>query len=233
MDKPLSDCSGARWSERTTLIRRYTANVRPKRTILALCRKTSGRPGAGEDSNESASHLPIRAATGAGSKLPVHDGPPYGLESHGLDPRGQRKHGYAVIEPGVTQRMLHDRLSDAQSACYLSVTGSGAETSILGNTLDRGIAHHGPRAELISGLEVVLGTGEVIRTGSGHLPQSQTTYLYRHGIGPSLDGLFCQSNFGIVTRAAIKLMRRKPAHGVLGCRIARRTASAPVDDGAR
>src|SRR5262249_16324432 len=103
---------------------------------------------------------------------------------------------------------------------YLSVTGSGAETSILGNALDRGIAHHGPRAQQISGLEVVLGTGELIRTGSGHWPQSQTTHLYRPGIGPSLDGLFCQSNFGIVTRAAIRLMRRLPAHGVIGCTIA-------------
>jgi 4-cresol dehydrogenase (hydroxylating) len=139
-------------------------------------------------------------------------------------------HGYAVIEPGVTQRKLYECLNDAPSAWYLSVTGSGAETSILGNALDRGIAHQGPRAEQISGLEVVLGTGEVIWTGSGHFPQSRTTYLYRHGVGPSLDGLFYQANFGIVTRAAIQLMRRMPAHGVLGCTIARDEELAELVD---
>jgi 4-cresol dehydrogenase (hydroxylating) len=111
-------------------------------------------------------------------------------------------------------------LRDTGSAWFLNVTGSGADTSILGNALDRGIAHHGPRAEEIFGLEVVLGTGEVIRTGSGHFPHSRTTHLYRHGIGPSLDGLFCQSNFGIVTRAAIRLHARKPMHGTVGCVIA-------------
>src|SRR5262249_7650542 len=119
----------------------------------------------------------------------------------------------------------------AHSHYYLSVTGSGAETSILGNALDRGIAHHGPRAEQVSGLEVVLGTGELIRTGSGHFPQSRTTYLYPHGIGPTLDGLFCQSNFGIVTRAAIRLRRRQPAHGVLGCAIAGEEGLAALVDG--
>jgi len=169
---------------------------------------------------------------GLGSKLPVRDGAAL-VDLSRMDRIHEvnETHGYAVIEPGVTQRKLHERLQDGQSLYYLSVTGSGAETSILGNALDRGIAHHGPRAEQISGLEVVLGTGELNRTGYGHYPQSQTTYLYRHGIGPSLDGLFCQSNFGIVTRAAITLLRRKPAHGVLGCASAGEEDLAAFVDG--
>jgi hypothetical protein len=45
-------------------------------------------------------------------------------------------------------------------------------------------------------MEVVLGTGEVLRTGFGQYPQARTTHLYPYGIGPYLDGLFTQSNFG-------------------------------------
>src|SRR5262249_28881712 len=37
--------------------------------------------------------------------------------------------------------------------------------------------------------------------------------------GPSLDGLFFQSNFGIVTRAAVELVPRQPFHAVLGCTV--------------
>ena len=157
---------------------------------------------------------------GLGSKLPVRDGAAI-VDLSRMDRIHEvnERHGYAVVEPGVTQRKLYEQLKNTHSAYFLSVTGSGADTSVLGNALDRGIAHHGPRAEAISGLEVVLGNGELIRTGSGHFSHSKATYLYRHGIGPSLDGLFCQSNLGIVTKAAIGLEPHKAFHAVLGCTI--------------
>src|SRR5260370_42151064 len=89
---------------------------------------------------------------GLGSKLPVRDGAAL-VDLSRMDAIHEvnETHGYAVIEPGVTQRMLHEHLKNGQSSYFLSVTGSGAETSILGNALDRGIAHQGPRAEQISG----------------------------------------------------------------------------------
>jgi 4-cresol dehydrogenase (hydroxylating) len=218
-------------------IRRYTANVSGlERAITAVLYPESSAAVQALVRMANEVRLPLYPIStgcnwGLGSKLPVRDGAAL-VDLSRMDGIHEvnETHGYAVIEPGVTQRMLHERLKDAQSSYCLSVTGSGAETSILGNALDRGIAHQGPRAEQISGLEVVLGTGELIRTGSGHFPQSQTPYLYRHGIGPSLDGLFCQSNFGIVTRAAIRLMRRKPAHGVLGCAIASEEELASLVD---
>src|SRR5262249_2172904 len=40
-----------------------------------------------------------------------------------------------------------------------------------------------------------------------------------------------QSNFGIVTRAAIRLLRRHPAHGVLGCAIPGDEGLAALVDG--
>lgn len=216
-------------------IRRYTANVSGlERAIVAVLYPENSADVQALVKTANEVRLPLYPFStgcnwGLGSKLPVRDGAAL-VDLSRMDQIHEvnETHGYAVIEPGVTQRKLHERLKDT-SYC-LSVTGSGADTSILGNALDRGIAHHGPRAEQISGLEVVLGTGEVIQTGSGHYPQSQTTYIYRHGIGPSLDGLFCQSNLGIVTRAAIQLRRRTPTHGVLGCTIAREEELAALVD---
>jgi 4-cresol dehydrogenase (hydroxylating) len=221
----------ARFGERivqadAATISRYSANVSGlQRRIAAVVfpESTDDVQAIVKTANELGTPLyPISTGRnwGLGSKLPVRDGAIV-VDLGRMDRIHEvnERHGYAVIEPGVTQRQLYERLQSTQSAYFLNVTGSAAETSILGNALDRGIAHHGSRAEEISGLEVVLGNGELMHTGGGHFAHCQTTYLYRHGVGPSLDGLFCQSNFGIVTRAAICLWPRQALHAVLGCTI--------------
>lgn len=71
----------------------------------------------------------------------------------------------AVIEPGVTQMQLYDFLQNHCPELTFNVTGSGKETSIIGNALDRGVGYSGPRREDLFGLEIVLGTGEILRTG--------------------------------------------------------------------
>jgi hypothetical protein len=55
-------------------------------------------------------------------------------------------------------------------------------------------------------MEVVLATGEVLRTGFGHYGGAKATNVYKWGLGPYLDGLFTQSNFGIVTKIGVSLM---------------------------
>jgi len=126
---------------------------------------------------------------------------------------------YAVIEPGVTQQMLYAYLKAHSILLLLNVTGSAAETSIIGNSLERGVGYFASRADALSGMEVVLGTGEVIRTGFGHFENSRSTYIYRHGVGPSIDGLFAQSNFGIVTSAGVSLMPKPESQSVCVIRI--------------
>lgn len=70
-----------------------------------------------------------------------------------------------------------------------------------------------------SGMEVVLANGELLRTGMGALPapKSQTQgatklheepgnecwQLFPYGFGPYNDGLFSQSNLGIVTKLGL------------------------------
>jgi 4-cresol dehydrogenase (hydroxylating) len=58
----------------------------------------------------------------------------------------------------------------------------------------------------------VLGNGDIVRTGFRHVPESKISYIYRHGLGPSLDGLFFQSNYGIVTSAGFDLIPARAHH---------------------
>src|SRR5690606_10589703 len=52
----------------------------------------------------------------------------------------------------------------------------------------------------------VLPNGELMRTGMGAMPGSKAWNIYKRGYGPSSDGLFMQSNFGIVTKMGLWLM---------------------------
>jgi 4-cresol dehydrogenase (hydroxylating) len=120
---------------------------------------------------------------------------------------------YVVVEPGVTQGQLFDHLERHRVPLWMDGNGAGPDTSLVGNALERGFGHGpaGERASFICGMEVVLGTGEVLRTGFGHYDRSKVHHLYKYGIGPSMDGLFFQSNFGIVTRLGIWLMPQPEA----------------------
>lgn len=150
---------------------------------------------------------------GMGSRLPVRDGAAI-LDLSGLNRivEVNAQFHYAVVEPGVTQRQLLDHIRENNQPLMLNVTGSTSDTSLIGNAMDRGVGYFDSRAHGLSNLEVVLGNGATIRTGFGHYANAKTKNLYRHGIGPSLDGLFPQGNFGIVVSACIDLMPKAEAH---------------------
>jgi 4-cresol dehydrogenase (hydroxylating) flavoprotein subunit len=122
--------------------------------------------------------------------------------------------GYAVVQPGVTQGQLVDALAQTHSNWWLDCTSAGRETSLIGNILERGATRE-ERLALVSGMEVVLADGTVVQTGYGHYAHSRVTHIAPRGIGPSLDGLFSQSNLGIVVQLALWL-HPKPEHALLG-----------------
>lgn len=115
---------------------------------------------------------------------------------------------YVTVEPGVTQAQLFEFLAERQSALWMDATGASPASSLIGNTLERGFGHtpYGDHFAHSSGMEVVLPTGEIIETGFGRFAAAAATPIYRWGVGASLDGLFTQSNLGVVTRMTLWLM---------------------------
>jgi len=118
--------------------------------------------------------------------------------------------GYAIIEPGVSQGQLAAELKRRGSDFMLDVTGAGPDASIVGNTLERGFGHtpYGDHFRHSCGMQVVLPSGEVIETGFGGFEGAQAKDVFPWGLGPWIDGLFSQSNLGVVTRMTVWLMRR-------------------------
>jgi 4-cresol dehydrogenase (hydroxylating) len=115
---------------------------------------------------------------------------------------------YAVVEPGVRFFDLFEHLQAGGFRLWPSIPDLGWG-SVVGNTLDsgRGYTPYGDHPSTQCGLEVVLATGELLRTGMGAMTSSRTWHLFRESYGPNHSGLFFQSNFGIVTKMGVWLMR--------------------------
>ncbi len=115
---------------------------------------------------------------------------------------------YVTVEPGVTQQQLFDFLEEQRSGLWMDATGTSPSASLIGNTMERGFGHtpYGDHFAHVCALEVVLGDGSCFDTGFARFGETSTAPVYRWGLGPVLDGLFTQSNFGIVTRMTIWLM---------------------------
>lgn len=130
---------------------------------------------------------------------------------------------YAVVEPGVTFFDLHDYLvqNNLRDRLWCDVPDLGGG-SVLGNTIERGVGYtpYGDHWMMHCGMEVVLPTGELIRTGMGAIPPPNTdsdlppheqpwnkcAHLFNYGFGPYNDGIFSQGNVGIVTKLGLWLM---------------------------
>ncbi|MEY2431634.1 MAG: 4-cresol dehydrogenase (hydroxylating) flavoprotein subunit [Acidimicrobiaceae bacterium] len=115
---------------------------------------------------------------------------------------------YVTVEPGVTQQILHDHLEQHGGKLWMDGTGSSPDASILGNIVERGYGAtvYGDHAGWAMGYEIVLPDGELLHTGYGAYPDAKMAALDRWSPGPQLDGLFSQSNLGIVTKVTIPLM---------------------------
>lgn len=127
---------------------------------------------------------------------------------------------YAVIEPGVSQGQLNTYLKANEMRFWADCTDSTPEGSVIGNALERGVGYtpYSDHFGNLCGLEVVLPSGDIVRTGGG--PEgSHTWHTYKWGTGPSIDGLFSQSNLGIVVKAGIWLMPEPEAFNCFICEI--------------
>jgi 4-cresol dehydrogenase (hydroxylating) flavoprotein subunit len=120
--------------------------------------------------------------------------------------------GTALVEPGVTYQQLKDYLDENNLPYWIDVPTVGPIAGPVGNTLDRGVGYtpYGEHFMFQCGMEVILPDGRLMRTGMGSIEGSTAWQAFKWGYGPYVDGLFTQSNFGIVTKMGLWLMPKPP-----------------------
>jgi hypothetical protein len=121
----------------------------------------------------------------------------------------------ALVEPGVSYFDLYNVITERGLDLWIDPPDPGWG-SVIGNALDGGGGwtaypfrdHFGAHC----GMEVVLGDGDIVRTGMGAAPNSKTWHENKWGYGPWVDGLFRQGNMGVVTKMGFYLMPRPEAY---------------------
>jgi FAD/FMN-containing dehydrogenase len=119
---------------------------------------------------------------------------------------------YAVVEGGTSTGTLKAYLEEHHPRLRFSVPDSPATSTIAANVMIHGqgrlTQQYGFNSDMVSGLEVVLASGEVCRIGSCSL----TPYWFSRGAPfPDLSGLFLGwfGATGILTKVGLKLYPRK------------------------
>jgi 4-cresol dehydrogenase (hydroxylating) flavoprotein subunit len=125
--------------------------------------------------------------------------------------------GVVTLEPGVTQGELSAYLRSRGLPFMVPVTGAGPSCSIVANALERGFGvtpvtdHFGA----VLSMKVVLPDGELFESSTRTFNAAGVAQAFKWGTGPYLDGLFSQSNLGIVVEASIALQARAERCGAL------------------
>ncbi len=124
--------------------------------------------------------------------------------------------GLITIEPGVTQQQLSDYLTQSGFNYMVPVTGAGPDCSILANALERGygITPYTDHFAAVTSMQGYWANGTRYHSAISELDQSPDKFVdktFKWGLGPYLDGLFTQSNLGIVSQITIRLAKIKPA----------------------
>lgn len=122
--------------------------------------------------------------------------------------------GYVIVQPGCRWKTLHAALKTQGQRARFWGTFPGAVSTVGGSIAQDachyGSAESGAAGESVLGVEVLLPTGELIRTGAwarrGGTP-------FARSFGPDLTGLFVNDSgaLGLKTRIALRL-RPYPAH---------------------
>lgn len=128
------------------------------------------------------------------------------------------KRNFCILEPGVSYFDLYEYCKKNNLNVFLDIPDPGWGSPV-GNALDHGWGytygmyrdHFGSHC----GMEVVLPNGELMRTGMGALPGAKTFAENKYGYGAYVDGLFAQSNFGIVTKMGFWMMPKPEYYALL------------------
>ena len=138
-----------------------------------------------------------------------------------------------LVEPGVSYFDLYRYLRQNNIRLWIDTADPGWG-GLIGNALDRGGGYTGidyrDHFDAHCGMEVVLPTGELVRTGMGAKENATTWQLFKYGMGPWIDGIFSQSNFGVVTKMGFWLMEEPDAAKQVVVTVPRREDGAAFID---
>ncbi|MCJ8294863.1 MAG: FAD-binding protein [Colwellia sp.] len=123
--------------------------------------------------------------------------------------------GLVTIEPGVTQQQLSNFLHQHNYDYMVPVTGAGPSCSILANALERGygITPYTDHFSAVTSMQGYWANGRPYQSAVNELDASEDKLVdktFKWGLGPYLEGLFTQSNLGIVSQMTIRLAKIKP-----------------------
>ena len=129
--------------------------------------------------------------------------------------RVDESRAFALVEPGVSYFDLYRYIQDKGLKLWIDCPDPGWGSPI-GNSLDHGVGYTTNRFrnhfDSHCGMEVVLANGELVRTGMGAMPTADTWQDYKFGVGPWVDGIFSQSNYGVVTKMGVWLLPAPEAY---------------------
>ncbi len=123
---------------------------------------------------------------------------------------------YAIIEAGVTTGRLKAYLDKNHPKLRFSMPDAPPAATVVGNIVIHGQGRlsqqYGFNSDMVTGLEVVLPTGEVCKIGSG----SVSPYWFAIAPLPNLAGIFLgwYGTTGIITKLGIKLYPKKKLRDV-------------------
>jgi glycolate oxidase len=128
------------------------------------------------------------------------------------------KAGYVIVEGGTTHAALKSHLIKHYPHLRHSIPDSPPVATIVANAVIHGqgrlTQQHGFNSDMVSGLEVVLGTGEICRIGSCAV----SSYWFSKGPPlPDLSGLFLGwfGSTGVITKLGMKLYPCKKIRDVM------------------
>lgn len=122
--------------------------------------------------------------------------------------------GLITLEPGVTQQQLSDYFKQNNWDYMVPVTGAGPNCSLVSNAIERGygITPHTDHFGACTALKAYVAHPSLceqeISSAVSSFDQSGTDFIdktFKWGLGPYVDGLFTQSNLGIVTEMTFRL----------------------------
>jgi FAD/FMN-containing dehydrogenase len=120
---------------------------------------------------------------------------------------------YALVEPGVTFGQMKAYLDKHHPTLMYTYAFSPPSTGVISNALVQGLDNvsfrYGAASHWVNGLEVILGTGELVKIGSCAACNTWQAIVPF----PELDGLFLgwQGTTGVITKMAVSLWP-KPKH---------------------